>query len=244
MRGLPDDANVQGYGDVNKADAMSELAIRLGASFAYSKRPSILYLDTFKSGAESWTVERASVEEQPTLSADFTIVDGAALLLATASAASQSVVGFKDLPLFQDAQYGLYAMVSLSAGSPYLYVTANVYDGTKVWDYSIRISAGSATLEYRDADGAWQTLSTSVNSFSNNGAFHAVGIVFDAEVDEYVQVVLDGVAYGLTDAGGHGVLNGTAPRLQVYFQVNSDGSTAATGVIDSVGLVQHPRLEV
>lgn len=241
-RGLPDDANVKGYGDVSKADDMSELAIRLGSSLAYDRRGSVLYIDAFKHGAESWTVERATVAEQPTLSADYTIVDGAALLLATTGAAIQEVEGYKDLPLFTDAVYGIFAMVSLAAGTPYLYLRGQVYDGTNVWDYAVRISAGSATLEYRDGDGAWQTLSTSINSFSNEASFHALGIVFDIENDSWVQVTLDGVTYDLTDLSGHDVLNGTAPRLRVSVSVTSDGSTAATGIIDSIGLVQNPTI--
>ena len=242
VRGLPDDANVMGYGDMQRSDDITELAARLGSPLTYERRGNVLYSETFKHGASTWNVLRASVAENATLTGSYHITDGAGLLLETTLDTAQIVSGKRDLPLFSEGFYGLFIVASMRADTKYFQLAAEYYDGTKVWDYSIRLSSMYETLGYKGSAGAFVELTDELNFFSGRDNFHAIGIVFDTVTDEYTEITLDGVTYDMSDITTQGVINATAPLVRVDMWVESDSLNQATAVVDSVVLVQNPTV--
>ncbi len=241
-RGLPDDANVQSFGDMQRSDDITELAARLGSPLTYERRGNVLYSDTFKHGASTWNVLRSTVAENPTLTGSFQITGGVALLLETQAGTAQIVSAKRNLPLFSEGVYGLFVMASMRADTKYFQVAAEYYDGTMVWDYSIRLSSMYETLGYKGSGGAFVELTDELNFFSGRDNFHTVGILFDTLQNSYNQIMLDGVTYDMTGLSTQGVVNGTAPLVRVDMWVESDSLNQATAVIDSVVLVQNPSV--
>ncbi|KKN29054.1 hypothetical protein LCGC14_0848100 [marine sediment metagenome] len=240
VRGLPDDANVQGYGDISGGDDQAALAVRLGTAAGYSKRPVILYLDDFSTGADSWTVERSSVEENATLTGDYTLTGGAALLFNPADDSSEFMTAEKTLAEFPDAIYGLFAMVGISPDNPNFRLQLVVYDGFHIRTYMLMVNATTQELLYKDSAGSSVVIGTGINSMSALGHFHALGVVVDLENDAYMQLTVDGVAYDLSGIATQAVLNGTAPRIVVSVYTKNDGSGVANAAVDSIGFVQNP----
>ncbi len=241
-RGLPDDANVLGYGNVYRSDDVTELAARLGSPLTYERRGNVLHSETFALGAATWTVERDGNPETSILSADYNIVGGAALLLANTSGSPELLVATRSLPLFSDARYGLFVMASMGTGTVAFQVAVVHYDGTHKWTYIVKLSSTLETLLYGIEGGSDVELTDVLDFFSGEANFHALALIVDTADNAWRQVTMDGTLYDLTGITPYKANSGTAPRMDLVFTVIPENSAGAGVVIDSVVLVQNPTV--
>lgn len=241
-RGLPDDANVKGYGDMHRSDDVTELAARLGAPSSYERRGNVLYVTDFSKGAASWIAERSSVDEDLTLSGSYSIVGGVSLEIATTDEEAEIMQVYRDLPLFSDALYGVFSMVSIDPNTWRLFIRAYVYDGAVRKTYELEVSPLDSTIKYRDADGDFVTLDSSMNVIASVEHFHSLGVVFDTKDDVWSEITFDGVTYDVSDIAASSDPSETAPRLRISYEVISNGADQALSFLDSVVVAQNPTL--
>ncbi len=241
-RGLPDDANVMAYGNVYRSDDITELAARLGSPMTYERRGNVVYLTSFADGIASWIAERSSVDETPTLSGDYSIVGGVSLEIATTDEQAEIMQVYRDLPLFSDAHYGVFTMLSIAPKTWRVFIRAYVYDGSSRSTYELELSPLDTTLKYRDAAGDFVVLDAAMDVFATVEHFHSVGVVFDTTEDVWREITFDGVTYDVADIAASQDVSVLSPRLRISFEVISNGADRALAFLDSVAVAQNPTI--
>jgi len=239
-RGLPDDANVKGYGDIHRSDDITELAARLGSPMTYKRQGNVLYTDAFDRGVGGWVITRDTVAEDATLSGSYNIVGGVGLVLANATGDQEIVKAERIMPMFSPEIYAVFITVSLSTDAWAFQITARHYDGARKWDYTLDASASGETMTYGSTEGETVSLIDQLGFFSGEDNFHVIGLFFDTEKNEYVQVTMDGAVYDLGGVIPNSGVSFTAPQLDLWIQVESTTEVDAVAIIDSVVLVQNP----
>lgn len=239
-RGLPDDANVKGYGDIHRSDDITELAARLGSPLTYKRQGNVLYTDAFERGVGGWVITRDTVAEDATLSGSYNIVGGVGLVLANATGDQEIVKAERIMPMFSAGIYAVFVTVSLSTDAWAFQLTARHYDGSRKWDYMLDASASGETMTYGSNGGSTVTLTDQLDFFSGEENFHVIGLFFDTKKNEYVQVTVDGTVYDLAGVVPNSGASDTAPQLDLWIHIESTTEVDATAIIDSVVLVQNP----
>ena len=242
VRGLPDDANVLNYGDMQRSDDITELAARLGSPLTYERRGNVLYVDDFSQGAGPWAVTRGLTPETPTLTGDYHLTGGAAWKLANTPGVGETLFGVRHLPLFSEGIYGVFFLVGVTATGNKIQLQAIHYDGVNRWNYVITLYPTQKKLYYAPTSGVETLLSDTMDVFNGVEVYHAVGILFDTDANQWVQVKVDNNVYDLSGIGAEATADSTPPKLRLAVLVVSTSSLDTTILVDSVALVQNPTV--
>jgi len=242
VHGMPDEAHVKSYTDITRTDDISELAARLGSPQTYERRGNVLYVDDFSHGANTWTVTRGLGTENATLSGTYNLVGGAALLLQNTQGVGETVYAVRYLPLFSDAIYGLFFMLSINTAGNKIQCQALHFGDTTRWNYVITLYPNEKTLYYTPSGGTPSLLTDNLDIFNGSEIFHLVGIIFDTIKHEWVQVIIDNVVYDVSGIEPTSIPNSIPPHFRFGIVSISTSELDTTTIVDSIVLTQNPTL--
>jgi len=203
--GRPDWYNITPMIQVHASEDVNELAARLGSVDVWDRRGNVVFIDDFSHGVLPYDASYSGAGSSIRLEAYYTATGTPSLVLdpgpnegdyayvgLRAPTAGSKVIGFEAAinPLTSDASANL---------------RLQQYDGTRHYEYVVRIDKDDGSLSYKSDSGSYVTLSSGAIWPNLVNYFHRLKVVVDLGSHEYVRCLLNDEAHSLVGEGGYDV---------------------------------------
>jgi len=237
--GAPDDSDVRIDVPSYRVDDQAELAVRLGSAVIYSRSGSVMYIDTFDQGFNSWSVLTEGDGSAVVLSNESSYGGSVCCRIDTGTGSSPYAAIYKMLPTVIGETLGLQFCIGLSGDIDYIdFVSAYGIDNTLLTSV-IRYSLEDYTLSYLSAIGTYVVFASDVVLYSGDYAWHNIKFVIDLSLGCYLRCLVDSSEYSMT--GLYALKGGWTDAVfnQVYIKVYGLGVENAIGYVDNVILTYN-----
>jgi hypothetical protein len=192
---------------------VGELAVRLGSPVTYDRRGEVLFADQFGHGLGSYTAEVDGTGASIKLIASEGDCGGYAAQLTGGSVDGDFVSLVRTLPATARVRYGFEVSFWLPSVVSLVDFMFQYYDGALLRDGHLRYTWSPAGWSYRDAAGAYQSISIPALYVSTDPLFHWLKLVVDLSKDEYLRILVDEEEYDMSGVGLYSVANATPPNM-------------------------------
>jgi len=192
---------------------LGELAARLGSVMRYNRSGNLLWYDDFRETEKKWTATYSGGTGSWALSSAKALI-GALSGCLTTPAMSGSLARIEtDLVYPVAGKIGFeVAITQESTTSPIaIIIEAGIPPGYSMW--RIRYAYETTTLSIWGSDGAWHTLSDSLELPVLTKGFHHIKLIVDLANDQFVSLKIDNASYDVTAYSAY--KTGTWPTAQL-----------------------------
>jgi len=169
----------------------AELAARLG-SIATFTREGLLYVsDGFEYGLTGWTSEYSDIGNEPKVSSKYCALLPYSILLPATNEAN-SYAGIKrtfPYPFVTNVGFEVQ-FLAISAFKWFVFEVA-IYIDDVVYQPQLRLNHSTKTLELRDHNSAYQTITSDYIQYGDGAPFNVIKFVFNGNNKKYLKAQLN-----------------------------------------------------
>lgn len=217
---------------------LAELAARLGSLNVYDRRGDQIWADSFQNGLNKWETFTAGTGSAVAIDPTTARHGGYSCKLTAAAVASASaqINAFAPYPPSTTLGIEMHSTIDPDAERIGLQLHAFTAD-QQILGY-IQYLHPTTTLQYLDANGTWQDLTTSLKLRARSDLFHIFKLVLNIQDQEYLRLIVDNQTYDLADIPLQVTATALYNHARTTVIVYGDGTNPASVNVDSIILTQ------
>lgn len=235
----PDGGFSSGSGVFPMSGDLGELAARLESVVTHNREGSIVYIETFEYGVNTWHPTLYGTGSEIYISAARSRSRGYSCKMIAGSDGSAAAKIFRSFPLPTLSRYGLEFSWLPEANTDILEWRLSYHDGTDVHHYIARYRTTEDDVQIKDEDGNWLTVVTSLDLTYTYADFHTIKTVGDLADDQWERLIINGVEYDLTDYAAYVTAEVAGPDVLPAILIWGNAGANGFSYIDDVILTQN-----
>lgn len=237
--GAPDDSDVAKLGFICRLDDMAELAARLGSPVKYNRFGDVVYCDDFETGLGGLELSEVEPYGSIRLDTQYSLSGGVSLRLDTGDAGPFLVYVTHNNAPIETEKIGFAIAFQMDSEDCTIEFTILVYDGTTLYDFTIRYNRLLQTLRYlKPVVGTTLFAETGELEYGIS-LFHHAKLIINYEKREYDAFYLNQHRYDLNGCLPWSSDDTTAPHLCTIVEVDSATVYPATVFLDDLVITQN-----
>lgn len=239
-RGAPDFSNVRSGEGVARLLDLGELAARLGSPASYDRRGDVYFLDSFQSGLNQWTTTTSGTGSSASLSCNDARTYESSCKLITGTTLLKRAALTTYQPLLAAGGVGIAVAWRAPAGVPEFTIEVVRHGPSTSMSAKARYSQlFGGQVYYKDAAGLWVAIDPGLELYPTTVPWHIMKLVGDWNTGIYKRLLIDNLAYDLSDIAMEAVTN-TLPNSMVFEIIfDGDNDTNYTAYVDDVVITQN-----